>query len=160
MDVVGKMVARILQERLQRLVEDVLHESQCGFRKGRGCMDMIFTIRQLVEKSLEHNSKCYYSFVDLKKAYDSVPREALWMILQKFGVPGSIISLVHSFHQGMSAKIRIEGSLTEQIIVNNGMRQGCCLSPVLFNLFSCAVLERWKQKLNGVDGVGVHLCLI
>ena len=158
LDVVGKMVARILQERLQRLAEDVLPESQCGFRKGRGCMDMIFTIRQLVEKSWEHNSKCYYSFVDLKKAYDSVPREALWMILQKFGVPGSIIRLVRSFHQGMSAKIRIEGSLLEQINVNNGLRQGCCLSPVLFNLFSCAVLEHWKQKLNGVDGVGVHLC--
>ena len=57
----------------------------------------------------------------------------------------------------MSAKIWIEGSLSEQIDVNNGLRQGCCLSPVLFNLFSYAVLERWKQKPNGVDGVGVHL---
>ena len=49
LDVVSKVVARILQERLQRLAEDELLESQCGFRKGKGCMDMIFTIHQLVE---------------------------------------------------------------------------------------------------------------
>ena len=90
-----------------------------------------------------------------QKAYDSVPREALWIILQKLGVPERIINLIHSLHQGMSAKIRIDGLLSEQIDVNNGLRQGCCLSSVLFNLFSCAVLERWKQKLNGVDGFGV-----
>ena len=76
-----------------------------------------------------------------QKAYDSVPSKALWMILQKLGVPESIFNLLHSFHQGVSAKIWIEGSLSEQIDVNNDLRQGCCLSPVLFNLFSCALLE-------------------
>ena len=45
LDVVGKVVARVLQERLQKLAEDQLPESQCGFRKGRGCTDMIFTVR-------------------------------------------------------------------------------------------------------------------
>ena len=90
-----------------------------------------------------------------QKAYDSVPREALWIIMQKLGVPKRIINLIHSLYQGMSAKIWIDGSLSEQIDVNNGLRQGCCLSPVLFILFSCAVLERWKKKLNGVDGFGV-----
>ena len=57
----------------------------------------------------------------------------------------------------MSAKIQINGSLLEQIDVNDGSRQGRCMSPVLFNLFSCTLLERWKQILNGVDGVGVRL---
>ena len=57
LDVLGKVVARVLQERLQKLAEDQLPESQCGFRKGRGCTDMIFTERQLVEKSWEHTAK-------------------------------------------------------------------------------------------------------
>jgi len=134
-----------------------LPESQCGFRKGRGCMDMIFTIRQVVEKSWEHITKCYFTFIDLKKAYGSVLREALWMILQKFGVPDRTVKLICSFHQGITASVRIDGSLLEKIKVNNGLRQGCCMSPVLFNSFSCAVLERWKQKLDGVEGVGVQL---
>ena len=76
LDIVGKAVARVLQDRLQKIAEDELPESQCGFRKGRGCTDMIFVVRQLVEKSWEHNSKAFFSFIDLKKAYDSVPREA------------------------------------------------------------------------------------
>ena len=59
LDVVGKMVARVLQERLQELAEDKLPESQCDFRKGRSCEDMIFTVRQLVEKSWEHIAKLH-----------------------------------------------------------------------------------------------------
>ena len=85
-DVAGKVVTRILQERLQKLAEDELPESQCGFRKGRSCADMIFTVRQLVEKSCEHKSKTFFTFIDLKKAYHSVPREAMWLALAKLGV--------------------------------------------------------------------------
>ena len=57
LDVVGKLNVRIIQERLQTLAEEELPESQCGFRKGRGCSDMDFTIRQLVEK-WKHRSRC------------------------------------------------------------------------------------------------------
>jgi len=76
---------------------------------------MIFTIRQVVEKSWEHITKYYFAFIDLKKAYDSVPREALWMILQKFGMPDRTVKLIRSFHQGMTARVRIDGSLSEKI---------------------------------------------
>ena len=67
LDVVGKVIARILQERLQKLAEDELPESQCGLRKGRGCVDMTFVVRQLIEKSWEHKSKAFFTFIDLKK---------------------------------------------------------------------------------------------
>ncbi len=55
LDVVGKVLARIIQEQLQVIAERILPESQCGFRKGRGCCDMIFVARQLLEKSREHH---------------------------------------------------------------------------------------------------------
>ena len=77
LDVVGKLFARVVQERLQVIAKRVLPDSQCGFRKGRGCCDMIFVARQLLEKAREHNDSLYILFVDLRKAYDSVPREAL-----------------------------------------------------------------------------------
>ena len=70
LDVVGKVVmARIIQGMLQRLVEKELLESQHGFRRGQGCTDVIFTVRQLAEKAIEHQEKQYLIFVKLRKAY-------------------------------------------------------------------------------------------
>ena len=153
LDVVGKVVARVLQERLQKLAEDQLPESQCGFRKGRGCTDMFFTVRQLVEKSWEHTAKTFFTFIDLRKAYDSVPRDALWVALKKLGVPDEVVKLIASFHHRMQAKICLDGSVSERFEVSNRLRQGCCMAPVLFNLFSCLVIERWRARLEEVEGV-------
>ena len=84
---VGKVLGRIVQGRLQVTAENILLESQSGFRKGRGCADMIFVARQLVEKAREHGKSLYVLFVDLRKTYDSVPRQALWKVLEKYCVP-------------------------------------------------------------------------
>ena len=157
LDVVGKVVARILQDRLQHLAEEELPESQCGFRKERGCSDMIFAVRQLVEKSWEHRAKLYFLFIDLRKAYDSVPRAAMWQALGKLGVPDTIIELIRSFHQGTQAKLRVNGALLDEIDVTNGLRQGCCMAPVLFNLYACLLVERWTARIQQSDGIGVQL---
>ena len=99
LDVVGKLMARIVKERLEQIADRVLPESQSGFRKGHGCVGMIFVARQLVKKAREHNDTLYMFFVDNKKAYDSVPRGALWKILEKCGVPPRLLQIVKSFHE-------------------------------------------------------------
>ena len=76
-------------------------------------------------------------FIDLKKAYDSVPRAALWQALGKLGVPGSLIELIRSFHCDMQAQIRLNDTMLDPIDISNGLRQGCSMAPVLFNLYSC-----------------------
>ena len=157
LEVVGKVVARILQERLQQLAKEELPESQCGFRKGRGCSDMIFTVRQLAEKAIEHQSKQFFLFVDLQKAYDSVPRMAMWRALEKLGVPDCIIDIIRSFHDGMHVQVRVNGRTLEEIPVENGLRQGCTMAPVLFNLYACLVVERWSARVKDDEGVGTYL---
>ena len=89
--------------------------------------------------------------VTLKKAYDSVPRQALWRVLRKLGVQDTLMNLIESFHQDMQARIRLDGKLIDPIDV---LRQGCSMAPVLFNLFMCAVVERWKVRTHEVDEVG------
>ncbi len=59
------------------MAEDELPESQCGFKKERSCTDMIFAMCQPVKKSWEHKSCAFFTFVDLKKVYDSVSWDAL-----------------------------------------------------------------------------------
>jgi len=65
--VVGKMVAGVVCGRPQKLAEEVLPESQCGFREGQGCSDMIYTVRQLM-KSYEHEAKVWFIFIDLNES--------------------------------------------------------------------------------------------
>ncbi len=57
-------------------------------------MDMIFGARQLIEKTMEHKTKMFMLFVDLRKAYDSVPCKTLWSALERYGVPDSLLSEV------------------------------------------------------------------
>ena len=80
LDVVGKVFARVFQEQLQTIADSVLPESQCGFHEGRGCVDMIFAARQLVQMCREHDESLFELFMDSKKAYDSVLRSALWCV--------------------------------------------------------------------------------
>ena len=156
--VVGKVMAKILQGRLQQLAETELPESQYGYQTGRGCSDMTFTLRQLVEKSIEHRSKQFITFVDLQQAYDSIPRKALWRALEKLGVPNSVVNLVKSFHNGIKAQLSRNGELLEEkIVVDNGLRQGCTMAPTLFNLYACLMMERWTAQVRDLEGPGTCL---
>ena len=85
---------------------------------------MVFTVHQLVEKAIKHHIPQFFLFVDLRKAYDSVPRTALWCALRKLGVPDFIIGIVKSLHEGMKACVWVGGELLDEIEVNNGLRQG------------------------------------
>ena len=71
--------------------QDLLPESQCSFREGRGMIDMIFVTRQLQEKCREkcreQHHDLYTMFVDLTKAFDTVSPDGLWKIMVKFGCP-------------------------------------------------------------------------
>ena len=118
---------------------------------------MIYTVQQFLEKSWEHCSISFFLFIDLKKAYDSVPRAAMWRALQKLGVPEPVIELIRSFHQDMQAQIQMNGTLLEEIDVTNGLRQGCCMAPVHFNLYACLVVERWTERVAKLEAVGIYL---
>ena len=89
LSIAGKILAKILLNRLNVHLDKagLIQESQCGFRKDRGTIDMIFTARQLQEKCQEQNLDLYMTFVDLTKAFDTVSRDGLWKIMAKFGCP-------------------------------------------------------------------------
>ncbi len=69
----------------------MIHDEQCGFRKGRGCVDQIFTVGQVWEKYLAEGKDVFWAFMDLEKAYDRIDREGLWTVLRLFSwQPGSL----------------------------------------------------------------------
>ena len=120
LEIVGKVAASVIQGRLQRLAERELPDSQCGFRKSRSCTDTTFVVRQLTEKAQEHQMKLFTIFIDLKKAYDSVPRKALWMAMKKLGIPDVLIDIVRAFHEKMEARVTNGEEMLDKIEVTMG----------------------------------------
>jgi len=155
LDVMGKLLVRILNDQLQTVVEDSVADSQkCGFRAGRGCIDMVFCVHQNVEKTIEHCSKVFLLFADLCKAYNSVPRQALWCVLQKYGVPDCLVDLLRFFHDGMAATVSVGGEDTTPFEIKNGLHQGYTIAPTLLILYFEQVFKCW---LHRCDAVGVKV---
>ena len=92
--IAGKIFTKIILNRISEVIESLLRENQCGFRTKRGCCDQIFTLRQIIEKSLEFNNNLYICFVDFKQAYDSVWRDTLWQALPSYGIPEKLVRLL------------------------------------------------------------------
>ena len=144
LEVAYKIAANILKSRLIPIQESLDHEAQCGFRPGRGCADGIFTVKTALRKRREHGLETWVMFLDLVKAFDRVPRELLWKILEKFGVPEKIIFLLRSLHQNVCVKFSvcdIEHSMKSII----GVKQGDILGPVLFTFHIAAIMSTWRK---------------
>ena len=140
--VAGKIFGRILMNRIVQHLYSILPDSQCGFRKERSTIDMIFSSRQIQEKCVEQRMDLVCIFIDLTKAYDSVDREALWLVLKKFGFPDKIVALIQSLHEGMKARVSMFGELSEEFDIKNGLRQRCVLAQVFL---MCILLPSyWK----------------
>nr|VZI25284.1 unnamed protein product [Spirometra erinaceieuropaei] len=152
LNIAGKIFARILLNRLNNhLEQSLLPESQCGFRRHRGTMDMIFAARQLQEKCQEMRTHLYSTFVDLTKAFDTVNREGLWKIMQKFGCPERFTQMVRQLHDGMMARVTDNGAVSEAFAVTNGVKQGCVLAPTLFSLmFSAMLMDAYRDERPGI----------
>ena len=98
LSVAGNVQAKIMLTRLlEHVVDLVLQKSQCGFRRGRSTIDMIFVVRQLQEKCREQHQNLYLAFVDLTKAFDTVNRDLLWNIQRRFGSPSTLLPYYNNF---------------------------------------------------------------
>ena len=154
LSIAGKILARLMLNRLiTHLERGLLPESQCGFRKGRGTVDMIFAARQLQEKCQEQNQAFYSTFVDLTKAFDTVSREGLWKIMAKFGCPPKFIAIVRQFHEGMMARVLDNGDISNDFAVTNGVKQGCVLAPTLFSMMFSAMLTNALADDPGIPAI-------
>ena len=125
---------KILQARLQQYVNSELADVQAGFRRGRGTRDQIANIRWIIEKSREFQKNIYFCFIDCAKAFDCVDHNKLWEILKEMGIPDHLTCLLRNLYAGQEATERTGHRTTDWFQIGKGVRQGCILSPLLFNL--------------------------
>ena len=139
----GKVLLKIVANRLDDFCKEagILPKEQCGFRPQRSTTDMMFVVRRLQDLGRTSNASLEICFIDLAKAYDSVDCVLLWEVLARFGVPPRMVKVIRMFHDGMRARVQLDdGDFLAWFNVCQGLRQGCVLSPLLFNIFFVSVI--------------------
>ena len=132
----SKVMLKLLHARLQQYVNHELPDIQAGFRKGRGTRDRIANICWIIRKAREFQRNIYFCFIDSAKAFDCVDHNKLWKILKEIGIPDHLTCLLRNLYAGQEATVRTGHGTTDWFQIRKEVRQGCILSPCLFNLYA------------------------
>ena len=138
----SKVLLKVMQRRIEPYMQRELAAEQAGFRKGRETRDQIANLRWILEKGREYNKHIYMCFIDYSKAFDCVDHTLLWRALEDMGVPKHLIVLLRNLYCNQEATVRTEAGDTEWFKIGKGVRQGCILSPYLFNLYTETIMRR------------------
>ena len=109
-----------------------LPDVQARFRKGRGTRDQLANIHWIIEKARKFQKNIY--FIDYAKAFDCVHHNKLWKILEEMGIADHLTRLLRNPYADQEATVRTGHRTTDWFQIGKGVRQGCILSPCLFNL--------------------------
>ena len=134
----AKLYSLILLKRLTGFIETykLISPNQIGFMKGSRTSDHIFLLQTLIEKVVKkHRGKMYVAFIDFKKAYDTVDRQILFKRLNNLGISGIFYKNIVAMYEKTKYAIKVQNGYIDPINSNLGLRQGCPLSPMLFNLY-------------------------
>ena len=127
---------KILQARLQWYMNCEFPDVQSGWRKGRRTRDQTANICWIIEKAREFQNNIYLYFIDYAKAFDCVDHNKLWKILKEMGVSEHLTCLLRNLYAGQEAIVRTGHGTTDWFQIGKGVRQGCILSPCLFNFYA------------------------
>ena len=127
---------KILQASFQQYRNCELPDIQAGFRKGRGTRDQTVNIHWIIEKAREFQKNIYFSFIVYAKAFDCVDHNKLWKIMKEIGISDYLSCLLRNLYAGQEATVSTGHGTVDWFQIGKGVRQGCILSPCLFNVYA------------------------
>ena len=127
---------KILQARLQQYMNCELPDVQAGFKKGRGARNQIDNICWIIRKAREFQKNICFSFIDYTKVFDYGDHNKLWKILEEMGISDHLTCVLRNLYAVQEATVRTGHGTTDWFQIGKGVRQGCILSPCLFNLYA------------------------
>ena len=126
---------KIILNWLKPQEEKIIAEEQAGFRAGRSTTAQIFNLCILCEKYFQHQQDLYHVFIDFKKAVDRVWHAALWATIKKYNISTNLIQVIKNLYNKATSAVLFNDSIGDWFRTTVGVRQGCLLSPTLFNIF-------------------------
>ena len=152
MSVIGKIFGIIINTRLTRFSEQtgMLADEQGGFREGRGTPDQLFILHEILASRKERGFSTYATYIDARKAYDTVWRESTFVKIYDKGVRGKLWRTLQSMQGSPTRKIRLPFGVSEPFNVERGVAQGAVESPWLYACFIDGLAAALKQAGHGV----------
>ena len=148
-----KILLRVLMKRMRNSLRPEISRTQFGFVPDKGTRNAIFTLSMLMERCIEVQKDLYICFIDYSKAFDKVRHNELFDILEQLDIDGKDLRIIKNLYWNQNAAVRIEGDCSEFKQIKRGVRQGCVMSPDLFNIYSETILRNLGDnpgiKING-----------
>jgi len=145
LDISMKIVSSIITDRILNYMKEIGMDEQTGFSKEKGCQNGYAALSSILRRRAEHNQSTWILFIDLVKAFDTVNRSHLMVVLKKLGLPKELVDVVAMMHEDVKVKFAIED--VEAIFDSTvGVKQGDNLAPVLFVMYMQVVMETLKEK--------------
>lgn len=136
-----KVFLKIIHSRIYRKCEEHISDTQFGFRSGLGTRDAQFCLNFLVQRCLDIHKNVYLCFIDYEKAFDKVRHEQLVEIIEHTGIDKHDLRIITNLYWAQKAMVKIEDRLTKETDIKRGVRQGCILSPLLFNVYAEKIMS-------------------
>ena len=151
--ILAKLYAMVLEARATAWAEQMKcrAKGQAGFRKDFRTSDQVFIIQTLVQQAKHEKRKLYCCFVDFKKAFDLVPRQTLWTILEQRGMKGRVLCSLQTMYAADRACVLTKDGPTDLFDCSIGVKQGCPASPLLFGLYLDELEKLLEDAYNDID---------
>ena len=146
-----KLLLKIILKRNQVLLNENSGETQFGFKSGSGTRDAIFTMRIITEKCLEKGKDLYVCFIDYAKAFDRVQHQKAFECLRNTRMDSKDLRVITNLYWNQRACIRNDNEVSDFTEIKRGVRQGCILSPSLFNLYTECIFK----SIEGMPGINI-----
>ncbi|KAI5724481.1 hypothetical protein M8J77_003182 [Diaphorina citri] len=151
----SKILTNIVKKRIEKIIDSNIDNDQFGFRYGRGTREAILSLRLIAEESLRVSKPLYIAFVDLQKAFDNVNWKIMMEILENIGIEFKDRRIIHNLYKNQVTNIEVNGE-KQRARIKKGVRQGCSLSPHLFNIYIEKAIEKSKEYCTGIVMNGIR----
>ena len=145
----SKVMLEVILNRLKPQAEEIIAEEQAGVRARRSTTEQIINLRILCEKYLEHQQNLFHVFNDFQKASDRVWHAVLWATMRKYNISANLVCTIEQLYDKATSAVQMNGSIGEWFRTTVRVRQGCLLSPTLFNIFLKRIMSDALEEHYG-----------
>ena len=154
LSIAAKVYNKILFNRIRDHVDPILRKNQAGFRPGRSCAQQIHILRRIIEGFQDYQLPLTVTFIDFKKAFDSIDRRVMFAVLRHYGIPEAVVNAISTLYKNSKSAVMVDGNISDTFEISTGVLQGDVLAPFLFIIMIDFLLKKATSDVG--SGITTH----